>query len=147
MDIANRRKYPTVEPLIDSLPPEPNPAVERRAFSLRIRLTNRGPIRARDYLVQVKIPGEIQVQAIGVKRNRDERISGRGYAVFEYPAQAGSVLYPGYEIQMLPGLTYFVDRDLFQRMRSEDLELIWKTFADDMPPGEGRVYFSEITRW
>jgi len=41
----------------------------------------------------------------------------RRYKVFEYSANPGVVLYPGYEIEMLPQINYSVDHKLYNKMR------------------------------
>lgn len=50
LDIMNRRKYPLVEPIIESILEQRTD--QKNVYRVRIWLENRGPIRARDYLLE-----------------------------------------------------------------------------------------------
>jgi len=148
LDIMNRRKYPLVEPIIE-------PVVESRTeqsttVRLRLLLKNRGPIRARDYLVKIKLPASLPVTIraniadLGV-----EEIDGIGYRVWGYTG--GPVtLFPNFRVEEQRCVLGFV---VDQMTKGEilmgsagRLKLRWETYADDMPPRKGEIDFLELLR-
>ena len=146
LDILARRKYPFVEPIIESARDKARSSADKHCYRLGIRLTNRGPIRPRDYLLRLKIPKAIPAQDPEIQFVQIEQIAGQEYVVYEYPSGA-IVLFPGFTVEVPSRFIYEVDQNIFQRIRMDDLELVWQTFADDMPPREGRIPFSRLQEW
>jgi hypothetical protein len=147
MDIVNRRKYPVIEPTFAWSRDKGRSTSDRHRYQLQITLTNHGPIRALNYLLQVKIPKAVPAEDPHIHGVTSEEQEGIRYVVFEYADRPGFILFPGHTVDVLTGLGYSLDRDVYNRIRSDDLELRWKTFADDMPPRHGSVRFAELQEW
>jgi hypothetical protein len=149
-DVMNRLKYPLILPRFAARYVDRSGAIYE--YSLLTWLRNDGAMCARDVKLTLAIPQKMSKRVRGFVQQRTEIESPLfGNEWFKNSLiVSGSPLFPDDEV-LISELTtnefiYLVDSGKYDRDESRAPFLLWKTFADDMPPQQGDVYLSQVPR-
>ena len=120
-------------------------------FALKVTLKNYGSMCARDWKLVLYIPFQLSKAVRGFDRQKEVEIDSPvfGKVWFENSLQVeGRPVFPEDEVEVSSGgkfeFTYRIDGWEHNRIEDRAPFLLWKTFADDMPPQNGEVRLSQI---
>ena len=122
-------------------------------YALNVTLKNNGSMCARDWKLVLYIPHPLSAEMRGIDRQRmveiDSPVFGKEW--FENTLQVeGHPVFPEDEVEVSWGgkfnFTYAVNTRTYNLNEDRAPFLLWKTFADDMPPQNGEVRLSQIPR-
>lgn len=148
-DIMNRIKHPLIIPSFSRR------FIDRKAtvyeYALNISLVNKGAVSAHDVKAVFTVPRTISKAVKGFDKQRIIEIPSRlfGNQWFENPLTAvGRVIFPEDDWELTNGkdrdFVLIVDTSRIDMNETREPILLWKTFADDMPPQSGQVMLAEI---
>lgn len=122
-------------------------------YALHVTLRNSGAMCARDWKLILYIPCHMSKAVRGFGKQETVEIESPvfGKEWFKNPLQAeGRPIFPDDELEVSSGgkfeFTYRVDTWKHDCDEARAPFLLWKTFADDMPPQSGEVLLSQIPR-
>jgi hypothetical protein len=149
-DVMNRLKYPLLLPRFAARFVERSGAVYE--YALLTWLRNDGAMCAREIKLALTIPAKMRKRATGFKERSLEIESPLfGRAWFKNSINIhGRALFPDDEV-LISELTaydfvYLVDTSKYDLNEQREPFLLWKIFADDMPPQSGEVFLSRVPK-
>lgn len=148
-DIMNRLKHPLIVPQFSRRFIDRQQAVHE--YSVDIVLVNKGPMRARDLKLVVTVPRIVSKAVKGFDKQRLVKVQSAlfGAEWFENPLTLiNSVIFPEDELNITNGkdrsFIIAIDTVRFDKNEGREPILLWRTFADDMPPQSGEVKLEEV---
>ncbi|CAI4031706.1 AlbA_2 domain-containing protein [Nitrospira tepida] len=148
-DIMNRMKHPLIIPSFSRR------FIDRKAtvceYALNISLVNKGAVSTHDVKAVFTVPRTVSKVVKGFDKQRIIEIPSRlfGNQWFENPLTAvGRVIFPEDDWELTNGkdrdFVLIVDTSRIDMNETREPILLWKTYADDMPPQSGQVMLGEI---
>lgn len=148
-DIMNRIKHPLITPRLSRRYIDCMQTVYE--YSLDVALQNKGPMRARDLKLVITVPRVVSKAVKGFDKQRVVEIQSGlfGKEWFESSlTMTNGVIFPEDELVLTNGKDrYFilvVDTNHVDKNEMREPILLWKIYADDMPPQKGQVMLGEI---
>jgi len=149
-DVMNRYSHPLLEPIFKGRLLQQGGSGQD-VWLLNITLQNQGPRRARDIKLIFYWPQEIRTTITDRYRKRivegEITVPNKVSVNVEHTIQSTDwIIFPEDQMRLTEDgvyrFTYFVDGEALNFVVQQTPELVWKVFADDMPPREGKVSFS-----
>jgi hypothetical protein len=144
-DVMNRLNFPLLAPRFSARFVDRTQTIYE--YVLDIRIENKGPIAAHNWKIVLQIPQSLSFRVKGFDRQRGIEVSSRIYGPqwFEQEHLESRIIFPEEEV-LVAGIefVYKVDTSRHDRNESGEPFLIWKIYADNMPPQKGEVFLSSI---
>lgn len=155
-DIMARLKFPRLIPHFTARFIDNRPLIEVLEYALNISLRNEGVMAAQRWKLVLWIPQSLALRQPGFSGQVIEQLQSAvfGAGWFKQHVKGDEVIFPEDELVLVPGRAAagmgreFVYRIDTRRIGLDDRRepfLLWKTYADNMPPLNGSVLLADIS--
>lgn len=155
-DVMNRLRFPLVKPEFTCEKDSEKSQGTRQVFKLSIALKNMGTMSAREMKLILYWPRGMQIDMFGGSYRSREPVSGE-ITIWGSTTENWEFTTPQLQYTLFPEDTYYFTREdsrfeLFfpfdinaqEFLNENNPDLVWKIFADDMPPQRGRISIGNL---
>ena len=154
-DVMNRLKHPLLVPEISY--EDLSISSDYHEYKLKLALKNKGSMRAIDIKLVLRFP-QVLIKKYGKgyearsDLRREATAPRSSYEEIELVVKKTSfVIFPDDEWRVTEErnyiLVYEMNQQRFQFLRSSSPYLVWKVFADDMPPQSGEISIDKLQKF
>ena len=142
-DVMARSRHPIVEPILTFREKASSDSIDSILY-LRMALRNTGAMRAKDIKVVLTLPsGMLASKTSDFLQVSKQQIDGDLCDTFTFQ-RTDLIVFPDDESPIYGTLTSTGRHRPIDMYLSTVFYVRWKIYADDMPPGEGRILFKDI---
>jgi hypothetical protein len=150
-DVMNRLKFPRLVPRFAARHVESKERISE--YALNVTVINQGVKAAQVYKIVLWIPRQLSSCVRGFQKQEiveiDSALFGREWFK-QSITRVNHMIFPDDEWSVSDDggiqFVYKIDSSRYDRDEKRAPFLLWKTYADDMPPLSGQVFLSEVSR-